>query len=98
MNHIEGNYDEIVKYLDDHDVFKAVGNALLHGVTEDGFLNVGLFSMVENHFDICDICTDKDELFGMNVKFEKVAVEVDTCDTYFVIEVEDAEQSHLIRF
>ena len=98
MDNIEGDYDEITAWLDANNK-GGVGYSGLHGVLEDGgFLNVGLFSLNEDHSDEgCHVCQG----YGggrFTCDFSLTEVEVDTDEYSSPVKVENPHKSHLIRF
>lgn len=97
MQNVEGNYDEIVEWLDNQNYW-GVGYTELRGMTEDGFLNVGLFSVCETHDDkSCTVCQGFNGR-GMTTNFKLLEVSLDTDDIEVVIEIEEPDKTHLITF
>lgn len=96
---IEGDYEAIVDYLDTNPVINGVGFSTLHGAQEDGWYNVGLFSVNQDHFPDCYVCQGENSGKAMNTKFGEDIVEweIDLAG-YVVTQIENPESTHLIRF
>lgn len=97
---IEGDYEAIVDYLDSYRPIQGVGFANIHGAQEEGWYNVGLFSINQDHFSECRICTEEiDSGKAMKTQFDRTTVEWDVdLDGIEVTVIENPESTHLIRF
>lgn len=96
---IEGDYAAIVDYLDSHGMFHGVGFSSIHGAQEEGWYNVGLFSINQDHFSECYVCEGEASGKAMNTQFGRTTVEweVDLAGIE-ITEIENPESTHLIRF
>lgn len=99
MINVDGDYKEIVSWMNENPV-RGVRHTNLHGFVLDvGMMNVGLFSLNDDHSgeEHCLVCTG----YGSAIyecSFSDLTIEVDMDDGCFNLDVEHPEESHLIRF
>lgn len=98
---IEGDYAEIVAWMDQHPNI-GVRYSDSHGRERGDHFNVGLFSMVTEHLMSprdCLACSGEfTPVRAFNCNFDKKVVFLATDTPVDPIEIENPEQSHLIRF
>lgn len=102
MINVDGDYEEIIEHLDNNPVY-GIGFTSLHGYNSDPvrggvYLNVGLFSLNEDHNDgDCIVCDDQGSArFVCNFSETKIELGVDEyVDPW---DIEQPELTHLIRF
>lgn len=97
---IEGDYEAIVDYLDTHPIINGVAFSGIHGAQEEGWYNVGLFSVNQDHFPDCYICKGEVESGKcMRTRFDRTTVEWEVdLSGIEVTKIENPESTHLIRF
>jgi hypothetical protein len=98
MQNVDGDYDEIVEWLDTNPGI-GVEFYLSHGMPADAqgfYLNVGLFSLNEDHLDNCQMCTYGTG--GYTCQFDRTKVAVATEGFTEAWRIEDNYTTHLIRF
>lgn len=89
---LEGNYDEIVAYLDSYKPYRPVQWA--HHARVGQRANVGLFSVMDEHECDHEGCSRLGDSQVVNLSNTLVQVPFLNC----TIAVEDPEHSHLLRF
>ena len=100
MQNVDGDYDEIVEWLDNNPV-EGVEFFMSHGIWDAAnsmSLNVGLFSLEEDHYadGDCLVCAGSNGDFACY--FERTKISVPTEAYTEIWHVEQPELTHLIRF
>ena len=98
MLNVEGDYEEIVEWLDAHPTYQPEFHSI-HGHTQDGYFNYGLYSINQNHPDeACYGCLGGYTGVAMITRFSEMTIELDGAEGFVVLGVENPKHSHLIRF